>query len=100
MYPILVLQHLISPKKFILAFVPWALVQLHLGMQMMLRCQMAFEIGFSREGPLVVAGSDNAIKFQRRSLWLAAGLRSQRGSDLALLGKYFNAAADGCESWR
>jgi hypothetical protein len=71
MHPILMLQHLVSPREAIcaLAFAVWpgALGEFFLrGVAWcVLRCQVAFEIGFSRKGFLVVTGTNVAIEFRR-----------------------------------
>jgi hypothetical protein len=56
-----------------------------------LRCQVAFEIGFSRKGLLVVTGADVATELLRSVFWLAKGSETRRGSTGGLLGRHFTA---------
>lgn len=68
MHLILMLQHLVSPEEpfcaLALALWPGTLRQFLLErVGCVLRCLVASEIGFSREGLLVVTGANNAIEF-------------------------------------
>jgi hypothetical protein len=54
-----------------------------------LRCQVAFEIGFSCESPLVVTRANVAIEVRRSELWLGDGSESQGNGTIGLLGGVF-----------
>jgi hypothetical protein len=59
-----------------------------------LRCQVAFEIGFSRESPLVVTRANAAIKVRRPEFWLGRGSESRGASTIGLLGGVFTAVPE------
>lgn len=59
----------------------------------MLRCQVAFDISFSRKGLLVVTGANVAIELVRSVFWLAEGLELQRGGTGSLLEVHFTTFA-------
>jgi hypothetical protein len=54
-----------------------------------LRCLVAFDIGFSCKGLLVVTGAKDAIELLRSVFWLAEGLESRWGGTSGLLGGDF-----------
>jgi hypothetical protein len=55
---------------------------------------VAFEIGFSRESPLVITGADVAIEVRRSGFGLGDGLGSQSGGAIGLLGGVFTAVPE------
>jgi hypothetical protein len=94
------LQHLVSPGKPIcalaLAVLPWTLGQFRSGRVELrvLRRQVAFEIGFSRESPMVVTGASAAIKVRRPEFWLGGGSESRGAGTIGLLGGVFTAVPE------
>jgi hypothetical protein len=57
-------------------------------------CQVSFEIGLSRECPLVITGADVAIDVRRSGFGLGDGLGSRRGGAIGLLGGVFTAVPE------
>jgi hypothetical protein len=56
--------------------------------------QVSFEIGLSRERPLVIAGADGAIDVRCSGFGLGDGLGSRRGGAVGLPGAVFTAVPE------